>query len=620
MMIRHSFIVFLAIFPKILMAHPFKHEGLVMSVFDSQFSNGSAIIFSTPHNGDNQNFIYSNGSIKVATQTNYCLSINRDNNDSKAILLECNGEDNQKFTISQNTIRPYDKPDECLTVAQDKTVTSEVCESSSNQTFYIPKVCLYKDVNYRNISECSDNDIPNVKENDTLSSISVVNSTGTLFEHFNFEGDKISFHGNIGSLSNLNDKVSSLKISPLRSFLITSDPQLVCQGNCNNISAETSKGNIKKQYEIFNRHHSDVDAVLINGDLTEYGHESEWNDFENIIKTLEIPYYFGLGNHDMYNNYNDCHENNCFIRSITKLFHHINGKENIASFDAHYYYGYLFPDIVESIKGSLSYSIDFGDILVIQLNDFESRKNPLSLNQYSSGGWGNGAMRYIIERYQDPGYSWLESQLYSAYKKKQIVIFNQHRDDADAGNLQNLLDKYKVKLRFSGHYHNSVGETRNGFILSGSSALGTYLKAEIDTVKQTAKIYKGVDNTNEPELISTVNLEDSQSITPPQAPAPSPIYVRVKTSGGYEAFVSLIYNTQDGKQETINSDKLLAGNSWEYFVPAGSTIESLEVKNNTGLVWEPQRRIFKVNNIRKDTCFATWGTTLNAAWQQVSCR
>ena len=159
-----------------------------MSVFDSQFSNGSAIIFSTPHNGDNQNFIYSNGSIKVATQTNYCLSINRSNNDSKAILWECNGEDNQKFTISKNTIRPYDKPDECLTVRQDNTVTSEVCESSSNQTFYIPKVCLYKDVNYRNINECSDNDISNVKENDTLSSISVVNSTGTLFEHVNFEG------------------------------------------------------------------------------------------------------------------------------------------------------------------------------------------------------------------------------------------------------------------------------------------------------------------------------------------------------------------------------------------------------------------------------------------------
>lgn len=48
-------------------------------------------------------------------------------------------------------------------------------------------------------------------------------------------------------------------------------------------------------------------------------------------------------------------------------------------------------------------------------------------------------MRHEIDRYQDAEYSWLERQLYSAYKNNQVVIVNQHRFDADAGNLKNYL-------------------------------------------------------------------------------------------------------------------------------------------------------------------------------------
>ena len=227
-------------------------------------------------------------------------------------------------------------------------------------------------------------------------------------------------------------------------------------------------------------------------------------------------------------------------------------------------------------------------------------------------------MRYIIDRNQDAEYSWLKRQLHSAYKRNQVVIVNQHRYDADAGNLKKLLDKYNVKLRFAGHHHNAIGKKWEDFLLSGSSALGSYLKVDIDTSTKIAKVYKGVNNTTSPELIETVSLEPPKdNITPPP---PRPVYLRVKTSGGYEAFVSLVYRTKEGQQRKINSGKLLAGNSWEYNVPSGSTIEYLEARNNTGLVWEPQRSIFRVNNIRNDACFSTWGTTLNSAWQQVSCR
>lgn len=125
---------------------------------------------------------------------------------------------------------------------------------------------------------------------------------------------------------------------------------------------------------MFNEQYPDADAVIINGDLTEFGHADQWRDFESIVSRLKIPYYYGLGNHDIYNNYNDCWENNCVIRSVTKLFHHVNSKDNISDFDVNYTHGYVFPEVKETIKGSLSYSVDFGNVLLIQLNDYDKGK------------------------------------------------------------------------------------------------------------------------------------------------------------------------------------------------------------------------------------------------------
>ncbi|EPN4405978.1 ricin-type beta-trefoil lectin domain protein [Escherichia coli] len=617
------FLLFLFFVPGLLIAHPFKQGNMVMDIRKGDVYEGADIIMYSSHGGDSQNFIYENGSIKLASNQTFCVDVSRNSNykENSVILWTCNGGDNQKFSIVDGTIRPQDRKNECITVKSEGFLKSEQCMSSLQQKFNIPKVCMYMDANYRNMSECTDNDIYIVKDNDSLSSLSVVNATGLLYEHVNFTGDKLRFDKNIYFIDDVkkefNDKVSSLKISSTKTFLITSDPQLVCEKNCNNISADTSKRNIRVQYDMFNEYYSDADAVIINGDLTEFGHAGEWEDFETIISKLKIPYYYGLGNHDIYNNYNDCWEDNCVIRSITKLFHHVNSKSNIYDFDVNYTHGYVFPDVKETIKGSLSYSVDFGNVLLIQLNDYDKGKNPLKINQYVSGGSGVGAMRYEIYRNQDAEYSWLERQLYSAYKNNQVVIVNQHRFDADAGNLKKLLDKYNVQLRFAGHHHNAIGEKWGGFRHSGSSALGTYLKVDVDTSKKTAKVYKGVNNTTMPELIETISLESPKGdIT---APPPGELYLRVKTSGAYEAFVSLAYRTKNGQHKKINSGKLRSGNSWEYNVPVGSMIEYLEVINNTGLIWEPQRRIFRVNNIRNDACFSTWGTSLNSAWQQVSC-
>lgn len=62
---------------------------------------------------------------------------------------------------------------------------------------------------------------------------------------------------------------------------------------------------------------------------------------------------------DMCNNYNDCCGNNCIIRSFSKLFHHVNSKGNISDFDVNYTHGYVLPEVKETIKGALSYSVYF---------------------------------------------------------------------------------------------------------------------------------------------------------------------------------------------------------------------------------------------------------------------
>lgn len=608
------------------LAHTFQHNGMVMDLWWTDIRKGSDIGLYYPHGGNNQNFIFDNGSIKLASDRNYCVDIynTKDDRYRNVVLWTCHGGSNQKFTIANGFIHPEDKPDECITVKSGNKLRSEKCTFSAQQKFYIPKVCTYKDVNYRNMTECTSGNISFVKDNDTMSSVSVVNARVELYEHANYIGDKIVTDKNIPSIpdvsSRLNDKISSLRTSSVKTFLITSDPQLTCTQNCEGISSEQSRSNIYAQYKLFNDYFRNADAVLINGDLTEFGQKWEWADFKKLADSLKIPYYYGLGNHDMYNNFGDCYENNCTIRSVTNLYHHVNGKGNIASFDAQRSYGYIFPSIRETITGSLSYSIDFGNILVIQLNDYISKHNPLKIDQYTSGAWGNGAMHHIIDRFQDADYTWLERQLYSAYLKKQTVIVNQHNYNADAGRLFELLDRYNVQLRFAGHYHTLTGEGwgQNGFYLSGSSALKTYLKTEIDADNNKARIYLGENNSATPKLIKEITLKQpDRTPTPPPSP---PVYMRVKNNGGYEAFATIVYREKGGKRIEKYSGKLLLGNYWEVTAPAGSTIEYFEAKNNTGLLWEPQRRIFKYSNLKSDTCIQVKGTTLNAWAEKESCR
>ncbi|MBF5013816.1 metallophosphoesterase, partial [Burkholderia pseudomultivorans] len=40
------------------------------------------------------------------------------------------------------------------------------------------------------------------------------------------------------------------------------------------------------------------DAVLVTGDLTDFGHDDEYRHLRELLAPLEIPYYLMVGNHD----------------------------------------------------------------------------------------------------------------------------------------------------------------------------------------------------------------------------------------------------------------------------------------------------------------------------------
>ncbi len=595
---------------------------LCLDVREGKIENGTDIIMYQCNGGWNQNFNYENNQLKLAKNSNYCVDISRNAyyKDNSAMLWECHGGNNQKFKIIKNKIHPMDHQDQSLTYDGQGYITSQTTDNVDSQDFSIPEYCLYENVNYDGERYCASGNTVSIERNDDLSSVSLINSNVVLYEHGYHNGKKKKIQSNTPYVGDeFNDIASSLisNRGNIKTFLMTSDPQLTCGSNCGLSNAE-SKQNVFDQYKMFSTEFPYASAVIINGDLTEYGHKNEWSDFESALNNLKLPYYYGLGNHDIYNNLNDCAENNCTIRSFLKLYHHVNSKSNIVSFDVSYSHGYEFPEIVEQLKGSLSYSMDFGEILIIQLNDYRKSPNPIIIDQYSSGPLGNGAQRYKINREQDKEYNWLHHQLYNARKDNKIIIVNQHDNHSNAGELFKLLDDFDVKLRFSGHIHDSLGEVENDFFRSGSTAKGTYLKLDIDIDNKIARVYEPVE-ANSSRLIPVKNIDLQVKAITPEKPQPKSKLIRVKNGGGYESFVWVRYQTPTGNYETKSSNKLLLGNVYETSIPGDSVNISIRSANNTGLLWEPQRDIFNIHNISSDTCIDTWGTTLHSRWGYTKC-
>ncbi|PFA64056.1 metallophosphoesterase [Bacillus cereus] len=281
------------------------------------------------------------------------------------------------------------------------------------------------------------------------------------------------------------------KSSVLQALVITSDPQYPWTtemdiGNDNRTEDEKkriSEDLIKEQYNSINAYTQNINRsiILINGDLTAFGHGWQTGKMENLLGLLKKPYYLGLGNHDIENNLNDCYLNNCFRNSM-KLLHRNIKKHNLPSSDVDInrispYGGY---------KGSFAYAHYFGNLCSIQLNNFPTMNA-------DSGEAQNAKPRYKIEE----NLNWLEAVLKKAKTLGKIIIVNVHKPDCwtikpgckDAKpnqRFKNLLKEYNVLAVFAGHYHQSLGyrgSYENYFgdvpvFLSGSASQRSYLILE----------------------------------------------------------------------------------------------------------------------------------------------
>jgi predicted phosphodiesterase len=82
---------------------------------------------------------------------------------------------------------------------------------------------------------------------------------------------------------------------PLLSFFVLSDLHV-------SIYDESTPRKLKMALEDITQYESKIDAILLGGDLTDYGMESEYQSLEKILNSYKLPPIYGnMGNHDYYN-------------------------------------------------------------------------------------------------------------------------------------------------------------------------------------------------------------------------------------------------------------------------------------------------------------------------------
>ncbi|ELU8564823.1 metallophosphoesterase family protein [Vibrio parahaemolyticus] len=186
-------------------------------------------------------------------------------------------------------------------------------------------------------------------------------------------------------------------------------------------------------------------GVVINGDLTAFGHGNELNAYEDFIDNFSLTQFPGLGNHDYENNVNDCADNGCASDMLLYLTRNIP-KDELKRFD---YIKLENPGLGRDVhRGSLAYSWRFGDIHMVQLNNHPYYE----ANWESSYGGNRGIMRV------KNAINWLKDDLSRAIhdEKARTIILNMHQLPPGAildKEFINILRDYPITAIFYGHSH-----------------------------------------------------------------------------------------------------------------------------------------------------------------------
>ncbi|MGF1438750.1 metallophosphoesterase [Bacillus thuringiensis] len=261
-----------------------------------------------------------------------------------------------------------------------------------------------------------------------------------------------------------------------------------------------SQALIREQYENINSYteHSDrvnrPSAVIINGDITEFGHnesyhpERQWDTMNDLFRVLRRPYYYGLGNHDIENNFGHCFDNSCFKSSMDNLRIHIGNRVPSNQSDINIRMG--DPIVPAYFNGSFAYVVNFDRICSIQLNNYPTME----------------ARTLAIHLHEN--LSWLRNQLQIAREQGRIIIIHVHQTGMLTPTYRNLFQEFGVVAIFGGHLHNNLGHysTYNNIpvFLSGSASQRTYLILEQWTDRLDIYAVRCNDWINHRQLVRSI--------------------------------------------------------------------------------------------------------------------
>lgn len=318
---------------------------------------------------------------------------------------------------------------------------------------------------------------------------------------------------------------------------------------------QNSERQIRQQYESVNRLAEQrkgaggpyqVEAVLINGDLTAFGHDWQFDKYKELVQILGAKFYPALGNHDYMNNVNDSYNNNNASRMVKYMHEWLQSNAGVLNYDfteCSYYKGELRTDHA----GSLAYSFNIGKVHFVQLQNY-----PSYTTQWNSWNLG-GARRdfYFITE----SFYWLENDL-ARPEPGDVIIVSVHdyntvlpNDDKSnftepgLGRFNRLVKAYGVSAVFSGHFHDQCGYmcdvegSQIPVFRSGAASYQDYLVADIDTTSKQMKVFKMTcpyDGSYAPAgEVKACPLNDTRP-NPPVPVPPTQGYVTFFNEGGFE--------------------------------------------------------------------------------------
>ncbi|WP_375620485.1 MULTISPECIES: metallophosphoesterase [unclassified Bartonella] len=289
----------------------------------------------------------------------------------------------------------------------------------------------------------------------------------TLSGCFNLDSEKLKKDERLYNDAFMDWSMKEKSLAKNYTAIIMADPQpwRLNSGDANGISNREPWLKINEQVADVIKAHKAA-FHIVNGDLTEFGQQKNYDDYTKVYKNLGSPVYEGLGNHDYANNVGNCtdpqefnfYKDACAINAVLRMVSEIKKyRSQLSHFNADVTEK-LVPisgGNVRSIRGSLSYSWDYGDVHYVQLHNYPSYTVRL--------------IGQSVEVQISKSLDWLKNDLVAADARGKVTIINFHdaraasidgesffirkKNAKDLSVFKSIITSHNVKAIFVGHTH-----------------------------------------------------------------------------------------------------------------------------------------------------------------------